>query len=71
MQALDHDQVGHIARMAILAMCARGVAQSEFDSSPEIQAVALVVRRTDAGETMPVDLEFIGQSGHVIGGVTL
>lgn len=66
---LDHDQVGHIARMAVLAMCARGVAAGEFDGNPEVQAVAVVVRRSAIPvESLPVDMEFIGASGVVLGG---
>lgn len=71
MSALDHDQVGHIARMAVLAMCARGTAAAEFDSNTEVHAVAIVVRRSDVGETLPVDMEFIAAGGAVLGGVTL
>jgi len=68
---LNVDQVGHIARMAVLAMCARGTASAEFDSNPEVHAVACIVRRSAPGESLPVDLEFVTESGAVIGGVTL
>ena len=71
MPALDVEQVGHIARMAVLAMCARGTAAAEFDSNPEVKAVAIVVRRSAPGESLPVDMEFIAESGAVLGGVTL
>lgn len=71
MTALDVDQVGHIARMAVLAMCARGTAAAEFDSNPEVQAVAVIVRRSAPGESLPVDMEFVSESGAVLGGVTL
>ena len=71
MSPLNHDQVGHIARLAVLAMCARGVASPEFDSNPEIQMVAVCVRRSALGESLPVDLEFITEGGAVVGGLTL
>ena len=70
MAPLDHDQVGHIARMAVLAMCARGVAASEFDSSPEVQTIRITVTRADGAE-LPVDLEFIGSHPFPIGGLSL
>lgn len=66
----DVEQVGHIARMAVLAMCARGVAGSEFDGSPEVQEVRLTVRRGEGGE-MPVDLEFLGTHPVPLGGLSL
>lgn len=68
---LNHDQVAHIAKLSLLAMCARASAASEFDSNPEVHTVAVLVRRSDSVETLPVDLEFVGQSGVVLGGVTL
>lgn len=71
MNPLGHDQVGHIARLAVLSMFARGVAAAEFDSNPEVQAVAVIVRRSAPGESLPVDMEFIAESGAVLGGVTL
>jgi len=57
--------------MAVLAMCARGSAAAEFDTNPEVQAVAIVVRRSAVGESLPVDMEFIAEGGAVLGGVTL
>lgn len=71
MSSLDYGQVGHVARLAVLAMCARGVAAAEFDSNSEVQAVAIIVRRSDAAESLPVDCEFVGASGLILGGVTL
>jgi len=68
----DIQQIHHIARMAVLAMCARGVAGSEFDSSPEVQQVRFTISRTD-GSTLefPVDVEFIGTHAMPIGGMSL
>ena len=71
MSSLNADQVGHIARLAVLAMCARATAAAEFDSNAEVQAVALVVRRSASGESLPVDMKFISDAGAVLGGVTL
>lgn len=66
----DHEQIHHIARMAVLAMCARGVALSEFESAPEVQKVVISVRRN--GTAPPdVTLELFGTSGHAIGEVEL
>lgn len=66
----EFEQVGHVARMAVMAMCARGVAASEFESSPEVQAVVITVTRVDAGE-LPIDLEFLGAHSVPIGGMSL
>lgn len=66
----DFEQVGHIARLAVLAMCARGVAAAEFQSSPEVQTVRITVHR-DRGTELPVDCEFIGTHAMPIGGLSL
>jgi len=68
----DVQQIQHIARLAVLAMCARGVAAVEFDSSPEIASVHVSVCRIDGGiQELTVDLEYISVGGHVIGGISL
>lgn len=70
MNANDHDQIHHVARMAVLAMCARGVALSEFETCDEVQKVVITVRRN--GTSQPeVTLELYGTSGHPIGEVEL
>ena len=66
----DVDQVGHIARLAVLAMCARGVAGPEFDSSPEVASVHISVFR-NSGAELACELEFISQNGQPIGGMSL
>ncbi len=68
--ATDHDQIGHIARLAILAMCARGVAGSEFEASPEIQQVRFTVIRTDGAEHA-IDVEYFGTSQIPLAGMSL
>lgn len=65
------EQIHHIARMAVLAMCARGVAGSEFDSSPEVLAVRILIGRSFDGSEFPVDLEFLGASDIPIGGMSI
>jgi len=68
----DVQQISHIARLAVLAMCARGVAAVEFDTAPEIASVHVTVCRTDGDiQEMTVDLEYISIGGHVIGGISL
>lgn len=66
----DHEQIHHVARMAVLAMCARGVSLAEFEVCPEVQKVTITVRRN--GTASPeVTLELFGNSGHAIGEVEL
>lgn len=67
----DMEQIHHIARLAVLAMCARGVASSEFEQSPEILEVRFTLRRPDGVEQIPVDIEYIGAHAFPIGGMAL
>lgn len=67
----DVDQIHHITRLAILAMAARAVASNEFESSPEVQAVHLVVARDSASPVPAVDLTFYGTSSVPLGGMAL
>lgn len=71
MVAADVEQISHIARMAILAMCARGVAGAEFESSDSVLSVRLTVVRPVEGEQAAIDLEFFGASSVPLGGVAL
>jgi hypothetical protein len=73
MSNVDVHQIGHIARLAVLAMCARGVAAVEFENSPEVSSVVVVVSRSDptSGEQFPVDLEFVSDKNVSLGGVSL
>lgn len=71
MNPLDHDQIGHIARLAVLAMCARSVAGSEFEGSPEILAVRFTVSRADGACECPIDVEYIGTHAIPLGGMSL
>lgn len=64
-------QVHHIACMAVLAMCARGVAGAEFDSSPEVGALRLVVHRSIGAEQPSVDVEFLNEQNIPLGGMSL
>jgi hypothetical protein len=64
------NQVTHIACMAVLAMCARGVAGSEFASSPEVGSVRITITRTNGAEH-EVDVEMINASGLPLGGLSL
>jgi hypothetical protein len=68
----DMQQVHHVARLAVLAMCARGVAASEFESSSEISEMVVRVSR-DRGVSieLPVDVEFLAPGGLPIGGLSL
>lgn len=67
----DVSQVQHVARLAMLAMCARGVAVAEFDSSPEILEVRFTVHRVAGVSECPIDLEFIGAHSIPVGGMSL
>lgn len=73
MPVLDHgdlQQIHHVARLAVLAMCARGVAGAEFETSPEIHEVRFTVFRGGAGE-LPVDVEFLDNRSNPIGGMSV
>jgi len=68
----DVDQISHVARLAVLAMCARGVAAFEFDTQAEIAAVHLTVSRSSNDvQGLAVDLEYLTSGGHFIGGLSL
>ncbi len=66
----DLTQINHVARLAVLAMCARGCAASEFDQSPEITEIRFIVSRDDGAE-LAVDVEYIGAHSMPIGGMSL
>ena len=70
MNPADVQQINHIARLAVLAMCARGVAAGEFESSPEITQVRFIVTRFD-GVEMPVEVEYLGSHSMPLGGMSL
>lgn len=73
-QGLNLDQmqqVSHVACMAVLAMCARGVAGSEFEASPEVGSVRFTVNRPNGDELASVDVEFISAGGFPVGGLSL
>jgi len=63
-------QVSHIACMAVMAMCARGVASSEFEGSSEVGAIRITVTRADGSEHA-VDVEIVNAHGMAIGGMSL
>lgn len=66
----DVGQIAHIARLSVLAMCARGVGVAEFDSSPEVVSVQITVNRSESSEPS-VDVEFVDAHGLAIGGMAL
>lgn len=78
--ALNHDdmqQINHIARLAVLAMCARGVAAAEFEN-PEVQAVRITLFRNEPGVSpvvaaveFPCELEIFGAHDVPMGGLGL
>ena len=75
MSPLDHEQIGHIARLAILGMCARGVAASEFETTPEVRKMVITVHCHDSDATgaseLPVDVEFYGSHSIPVGGLSI
>lgn len=70
MQPQDVSQINHVARLAVLAMCARGVAAAEFDQSPEIAQIRFTVSRDD-GLELAVDVEYLGSHSMPIGGMSI
>lgn len=64
-------QVHHIARLAVLALCARGVAADEFDTNPEIESVRITVHRPGGAEVAGVDVEYVGNHQIPLGGMSL
>lgn len=72
MQLNDLETVHHAAQLAVLAMCARGVAAAEFDTDSEVQQVVIVVGRPGASACVPsVDVQFIGSHSVPMGGLSL
>lgn len=67
----DIEQIHHVARLAFLAMAARGVAGSEFEASDSVSVIRLTVSRPVEGEQAAVDLEILGASSVPLGGVAL
>lgn len=66
----DWHQVEHVARLAVLAMCARGVAHVEHEAQPEISRVVITV--TDLPAAVPlVEVEYFGPASVPLGGVAL
>lgn len=66
----DWQQVEHVARLAVLAMCARGVAHVEHEAQPDISRVVVTV--SDLGNSVPlVEVEYFGPSSIPLGGVAL
>lgn len=66
------ETVHHAAQLAILAMCARGVAAAEFDTDSEVQQVVIVVGRPGPDCLVPsVDVSFLGTHSVPMGGLSL
>jgi len=70
MSPSDIDQVSQVARLVVLAMCARGVLASECEDDSDIRGVRLTVQRAKDG-SMPIDAEFLGAGGIAVGGMSL
>ena len=65
------DQVHHIAKLALFAMCARGVASSEFHSSPEVEQIQITVTRPVGSEEADIDMQFLNSRRLPLGGMSL
>jgi len=66
------EQISHVARLAVLAMCARGVGAVEFENSDEVKRMVITVSAPAALLEMPaVDIEYYGTSPFPIGGMAL
>lgn len=72
MSPVDIPLIGDIACRAVLAMCARGLALTEFEASPELQSFRLTIDRPlGLVVELPIELEFFGRGGVPIGGMSL
>lgn len=72
MSPVDIPLIGDIACRAVLAMCARGLASTEFEAAPEMQQFRLTIARPASGVIeIPIELEFMGRGGVPIGGMSL
>lgn len=67
----DYEQISHIARLAVFALVARGVAGVEFENQPEIQTVLVRISRPVEGEQAAIDMEFFGSSSEPFAGLAL
>lgn len=65
----DTAQIHHIAQIALVGMCVRAFASSEFQN-PEVREILVRVSRPDDGEA-PVDVEFLGVGSMPIGGMSV
>lgn len=71
MNHADIEQIHHVARLAFLAMSARGVAAAEFESDPTIHTVSFNVYRSP-GEPQPaVEVVYLNRDGFPSGGMSL
>lgn len=68
----DLETMHHVARLAFLAMAARGVAADEFQKEPTLQKVVITLSNpfTDALVEIPLDIEYI-EAGFPVGGMSL
>jgi hypothetical protein len=71
MKDADVEQISHIARLAVFALVARGVAGVEFEASSEVSMVRVNISRPVEGEQAAIDVEFFGASSVPLGGVAL
>ena len=67
----DHDQISHVARLAVLGMCVRGVAGAEFEATDDVQVMRITVTRPVDGEQAAIDVEYFGGHPMPIGGFPL
>lgn len=67
----DFETIHHVARLAFLAMSARAVASTEFETSPEVAQIRILVTRPVGADQPAVDLEFVGPSGFPLGGMSV
>ncbi len=56
-------QVTHLSRLALLGMIARGVAQAEFESSPDVTELCISIERPPAGMGCEIACELTFISG--------
>lgn len=69
--SIDLENMHHVARLAFLAMAARGVAASEFEKQATLSKVVITV--WNAPEDIvepPLDIEFF-EGGFAVGGMSL
>ncbi len=71
MSASSFQDAAQVARLAVLAMCARGAAACEFEDSPDVHTLRVTVGRYSQRGDISVDVEFLNSQRVPVGGMSL